>query len=326
MALGATFDPETDSLRAALDAALTSPVGLAVAVTSEPRRYAGVVDADMILHQVTQTRAQIAESIAVRSGSQPAAPYAQPGQLPADQPTSPDEDPEATSVRSVPPVPAVGSVGAVAAASSVGFADDDPDATRISGPLPSDDIDSDATRVAGPLPDHDDSAGEDVGYGPGSAGDQDPETAGYGHDPYAPVAHAPQSQPAAWDGSESSGAEPYGAEPYGAEAPSTEDETVATAYDSQLAHDDVLTERQWHSAEDASTIERDQPVDHPETVEQPPQPADQPETADQPQSVEQPPQSADQPENLDQPETDEQPPPDQSAPADSDDHDREWPR
>ena len=67
MALGATFDPETDSLRTALDAALTSPVGLAVAVTGESRRYAGVVDADMILHQVTQARAQIAESIAVRT-------------------------------------------------------------------------------------------------------------------------------------------------------------------------------------------------------------------------------------------------------------------
>ena len=67
MALGATFDPETDSLRTALDAALTSPVGLAVAVAGESRRYAGVVDADMILHQVTQARAQIAESIAVRT-------------------------------------------------------------------------------------------------------------------------------------------------------------------------------------------------------------------------------------------------------------------
>ncbi len=67
LALGATFDAETDSLRTALDAALTSPVGLAVAVSGGSHRYAGVVDADMILRQVTQTRARIAESIAVRA-------------------------------------------------------------------------------------------------------------------------------------------------------------------------------------------------------------------------------------------------------------------
>ena len=85
MALGATFDPETDSLRTALDAALTSPVGLAVAVAGESRRYAGVVDADMILHQVTQARAQIAESIAVRThDEQPTADVA-----PAADPSDP---------------------------------------------------------------------------------------------------------------------------------------------------------------------------------------------------------------------------------------------
>ncbi len=78
MALGATFDPETDSLRTALDAALTSPVGLAVAVTGQSRRYAGVVDADMILHQVTQARAQIAESIAVRTHDEQATPDVAP--------------------------------------------------------------------------------------------------------------------------------------------------------------------------------------------------------------------------------------------------------
>ena len=38
--LGATFSPETDSLRGALDSALTSPFGLAVAVTADTGRYA----------------------------------------------------------------------------------------------------------------------------------------------------------------------------------------------------------------------------------------------------------------------------------------------
>lgn len=54
-ALGSTFDPEKDTLRTALDAALTSPVGLAVAVGGDGR-YAGVVSAASILEQVAQTR------------------------------------------------------------------------------------------------------------------------------------------------------------------------------------------------------------------------------------------------------------------------------
>ena len=43
--VGSTFDPETDTLRIALDAALTSPVGLAVAVNRDSGRFAGVVSA-----------------------------------------------------------------------------------------------------------------------------------------------------------------------------------------------------------------------------------------------------------------------------------------
>src|SRR4029453_5329768 len=65
-ALGATFSPETDSLRAALDSALTSPYGLAVAVTADTHRYAGVVSADAILDKVRDERASIAESISIR--------------------------------------------------------------------------------------------------------------------------------------------------------------------------------------------------------------------------------------------------------------------
>ena len=64
--LGATFSPETDSLRAALDSALTSPYGLAVAVTADTHRYAGVVSADTILDTVKGLRVSIAESISIR--------------------------------------------------------------------------------------------------------------------------------------------------------------------------------------------------------------------------------------------------------------------
>ncbi|HEX3197906.1 MAG TPA: ATP-binding cassette domain-containing protein, partial [Propionibacteriaceae bacterium] len=65
-ALGSTFSPETDTLRTALDSALTSPYGLAVAVTAEARRYAGVVRADDILAKVKDVRGSIAESISIR--------------------------------------------------------------------------------------------------------------------------------------------------------------------------------------------------------------------------------------------------------------------
>jgi osmoprotectant transport system ATP-binding protein len=64
--LGSTFSPETDSLRVALDSALTSLHGLAVAVTADTRRYAGVVSADTILAKVKDVRVSIAESIAIR--------------------------------------------------------------------------------------------------------------------------------------------------------------------------------------------------------------------------------------------------------------------
>ena len=65
-ALGSTFSPETGTLRTALDSALTSPYGLAVAVTAETHRYAGVVSADDILSKVKDVRVAIAESISIR--------------------------------------------------------------------------------------------------------------------------------------------------------------------------------------------------------------------------------------------------------------------
>jgi len=72
LALGATFDPEHDTLRVALDSALTSPFGLAVAVSKATGRYAGVVSAEDILSRATQSRASAADSVSVRSQPVPA--------------------------------------------------------------------------------------------------------------------------------------------------------------------------------------------------------------------------------------------------------------
>jgi osmoprotectant transport system ATP-binding protein len=65
--LGSTFNPESDTLRTALDSALTSLYSLAVAVDPETGRFAGVVSAEKILHQVADARAAVAESISVRA-------------------------------------------------------------------------------------------------------------------------------------------------------------------------------------------------------------------------------------------------------------------
>ena len=65
IALGSTFDPEKDTLRAALDAALTSPAGLAVAVGKDGR-YAGVASAESILKQVAEARASHTESVTIQ--------------------------------------------------------------------------------------------------------------------------------------------------------------------------------------------------------------------------------------------------------------------
>jgi osmoprotectant transport system ATP-binding protein len=55
--LGSTFDVESGTLRGALDAVLTSPVGLAVGVVPGTGRYAGVVTTEVILAGVHQLRA-----------------------------------------------------------------------------------------------------------------------------------------------------------------------------------------------------------------------------------------------------------------------------
>jgi osmoprotectant transport system ATP-binding protein len=63
-AVGSAFDPETDTLRGALDAALTSPVGLAVAVNrTSGGRFAGVVTAQQILALMAESKTAAAESV-----------------------------------------------------------------------------------------------------------------------------------------------------------------------------------------------------------------------------------------------------------------------
>ena len=71
--LGATFDVESGTMRNALDAVLTSPVGLAVGVVPGSGRYAGVVATETILAGVRRAKANLAtESIAVASERAPA--------------------------------------------------------------------------------------------------------------------------------------------------------------------------------------------------------------------------------------------------------------
>ena len=282
LALGATFDPETDSLRTALDAALTSPVGLAVAVTGgSSRRYAGVVDADMILHQVTQARAQIAESIAVRThDQQPAASVAptSPQDLPAESPqqalqddvvpvadqtesASSFEDPDATSVRGVPPVESVGTVGAVAATGAAAGAwaaeDEDPDATRIAGPLPEQEpvATSEHPVEAQPEPAADPWAGHEseapVESDAPAQSEVEPEAQVESEvepeaqvEPEAPVEFGSYAAPEAPAEPEIPAEQAYApapadVEPYGSEVPPVSDESSATAYDAQLARDEA---------------------------------------------------------------------------------------
>lgn len=259
MALGATFDPERDSLRTALDAALTSPVGLAVAVSGQPRRYAGVVDADMILAQVTQTRAQIAESIAIRAedpgpttdpasrtdpdagpagaGAAGAATVAAAGSADEHDPEGPN-DPQRGGG---PEDPAPDSDDQWQQESPTPYAaEDDPEATSVRPAFSWDDEDPDATRVAVPLPD--------------SPTPESPTPESETSEWAAP--ESPASESSTWQSPpvDDEAGEPYrpdeqayGEQSYGAEAPPTGDETVETAYDAQLTRDDVLGPQEWQT-------------------------------------------------------------------------------
>ena len=66
--LGSTFTAESDTLRAALDSALTSPYGLAVAVAPGTGRFAGVVASRQILDQAAQARTTSDDAGAVDAG------------------------------------------------------------------------------------------------------------------------------------------------------------------------------------------------------------------------------------------------------------------
>ncbi len=83
--LGATFDVEQGTVRHALDAVLTSPVGLAVGVAPGSGRYAGVVSTETILAGVHQVRVRQAETVTLRDES--------PGATPADQEPLSGDDP-----------------------------------------------------------------------------------------------------------------------------------------------------------------------------------------------------------------------------------------
>ncbi|HEY5846501.1 MAG TPA: ATP-binding cassette domain-containing protein [Microlunatus sp.] len=96
LALGSTFDPEKDTLRTALDSALTSPVGLAVALGANGR-YAGVVSAASILQQVTEKRSATAESVA-ESITVADKPAVEEG-AESDQPVEPDQSDEPSEER-----------------------------------------------------------------------------------------------------------------------------------------------------------------------------------------------------------------------------------
>jgi osmoprotectant transport system ATP-binding protein len=65
--LGSTFKPASDTLRTALDSALTSLYCLAVAVDADTGRFAGVVHAQTILAEVADARVAAAESISIRA-------------------------------------------------------------------------------------------------------------------------------------------------------------------------------------------------------------------------------------------------------------------
>ncbi|MGD7707562.1 ATP-binding cassette domain-containing protein [Microlunatus sp. Y2014] len=56
VSLGSTFIPTSDSLRVALDAALASPVGFAVAVEEETGRFTGAVSLESIMRQAAELR------------------------------------------------------------------------------------------------------------------------------------------------------------------------------------------------------------------------------------------------------------------------------
>ena len=125
--LGSTFDPEKDTLRLALDSALTSPVGLAVAV-GQDGRYAGVVSAASILEQVAHSRTVGPEAITVQPSPEPVEGAEEPASPPepVEGPDEPVEGPD-TATAEDPSTSAGNETTATAADTSTSS---DPDDTR----------------------------------------------------------------------------------------------------------------------------------------------------------------------------------------------------
>lgn len=89
--LGVTFDPARDSLRQALDAALSSSFGKAVAVTGEAGRYAGVVAADEVMRALAEHRQDVIGRRAVEEAAVEVAAVAEASaQVSAGSPMSPE--------------------------------------------------------------------------------------------------------------------------------------------------------------------------------------------------------------------------------------------
>jgi osmoprotectant transport system ATP-binding protein len=123
VALGATFDVESGTLRNALDAVLTSPVGLAVGVHAGSGRYAGVVTTETVLAAMKRAKASHPqESITLAATTPDPESDQDAGDLPADDQRTGDE----TVVRR-------GGAHSVAAAGAAG--DEPEDAHSVSAEL-----------------------------------------------------------------------------------------------------------------------------------------------------------------------------------------------
>ena len=104
--LGSTFHHDTDTLRVALDSALSSPFSLAVAVAPDTGRFAGVASAEAILAAVQAARVAAAESISVREAAaqRPNQPIvaAAPEPVAAETKTEPADDTAVTETETKP--------------------------------------------------------------------------------------------------------------------------------------------------------------------------------------------------------------------------------
>ncbi len=96
--LGSVFDPDVDSLRIALDAALSSPVGRAVAVSGAASRYAGIVTVSDLLAALAAHRDELADERGGADSGATSAGRTSTGESPdAESPQSPESGTEDTA-------------------------------------------------------------------------------------------------------------------------------------------------------------------------------------------------------------------------------------